>query len=737
MTELAPSEKRRGKRNYSIFQGINTFSFVILSGDFIILYLLKLGAENSLVGVVTSFKYLSFLFMFVGRMLIPHMGIRRLMGTFWAARYVLIIPALFSPILLAAGYPREAILLTVLAVLGSNIARGVGIVGFKPVLGAITDERERGAFISQLEIITYVCQITIGIITAFFIGKSAPLFRYVIFLGLGVAMGLGSALIVFRFPDPPEQKYLIGTGFLEGIKRAMKRKNFGFFVFILFITSFSIGFVPPFMVVYAKRVYLQSDGLILFLTVAGSAGAVGMGFLTRLVIDRLGAKPMYILFNLLFTLSIVPMIISPRFPPGMLVIFLAILFFFLQMGFSGSQNASQNYFFAVVESSEHLNLGILFNVVSGIGSAVGALSGGVLLDLLGQSRGSELASFRAYWTIALVFSVLSISLMTGLKKVGPYSVRDALSIIFSPRDIKAVSILNRLEHSSTPAEELKFIKALRASPSRIALEDLLAMLKNPRFYIRSQALRTIENIPYDRRLEHTLRAEIKNHEYTTAYMAARILGKKDSPANRRTLRRALKSDDYLLQANAALALGHLKDLSARTELEHLVAESKNALVVIHAARALEMLQHSSSLFSLLAALKQKDPPPFLRDELILSAAGILGIGDWFYPFYKVFLKKAGSGFMHLEDYMSSARTQHPKDYKELRSLLLPILSTKRGDFSTRAKRILKTLGERNAIPPEVLQILLKVVTDSELMRFERLAFLIAAYLVKTTVASVG
>jgi hypothetical protein len=93
--------------------------------------------------------------------------------------------------------------------------------------------------------------------------------------------------------------------------------------------------------------------------------------------------------------------------------------------------------------------------------------------------------------------------------------------------------------------------------------------------------------------------------------------------------------------------------------------------------------------------------------------------------------------MHLEDYLSRPRTQHPKDYKELRSLLLPILSTKRGDFSTRAKRILKTLGERNAIPPEVLQILLKVVTDSELMRFERLAFLIAAYLVKTTVASVG
>ena len=728
---MPPSEKARGKRNYCLFQAVNTFSFIILSGDFIILYLLKLGAGSYLVGLASSFKYLSFLFMFAGRALLPRMGTRRVMGVFWMIRYICMSLAIFSPVFTAVGRVKEGILLTLAALLGSQVARGIGLVGFKPVIGAISNENERGDFLSRLEIITYSMSISIGLITAFLIGRDAPLERYTVFLGVGIGMGLFASFVILRFPDPPYQNALAGTGVFRGIQEAFRRPGFGYFTLILFITSFSLGSATPFLVVYVKSVYARPDSIVLFLTVAGSAGAVLMGMITRLVIDRLGAKPMFILFNLVFAISIVPMILSPDLSSVLLLVLLGSVFFLFQMGFSGSQNAAQNYFFSVVEPAEHLNLGILFNVVSGIGSAVGALSGGLILHLLENLRGPGLSSFRIFWLFSLGLAGLSILLMGRLKPVSKYSVRDSLSILFSPRDMKAVSLLKRLSHSTTAGDEVKVIKALADTPSEVAVDDLVQRLKHPRYYVRSRALIAMEHLPFDDRLEAALQAEIKNHEYTTAYMAARLLGKKGSKKNRHVLRKALQSEDYLLQANAALALGRLGDSASVPALEKLVSESENPLVIILAASALEMTGSTSSPVYLLTALQRKNPPPFLRDELFLSLSGILGMGEWFYPFYKAFLEKAGSGFLYLKDYLDTEARQKGRESPDVYRYVAGMMTMNRADFLNNAGAAFA--GLREHMPEEICAFVTAALDNPELMKFDRLVFLLTAFFIKTLI----
>lgn len=724
MTTLPPSERARGKRLFSVFQAFNYFSFFMFAGDLIILYILKLGGDNRLVGVVSSFKYLSFLFMFAGRALVPKMGIRRLMGTFWLSRYLMMIPALFSPLLLAAGYAREGLLLTVLALLGFQVSRGLGVVGFKPMIGAVTEEKERGDFLSKLEIISHAMAISLGLLVAFFMGKTAPLSRYVLFLSLGVVTGVASAVLVFRFPEVPYRSDRDSSNFFSGVRRALKRPGFAYFMATLFIVSFSAGLASPFAVVYAKQVYLQPDNIVIIFTVSGSLGAVFMGVITRLVIDRLGAKPIYIIFMAVFALSIIPMTLAPALGSAGILVFLVLVFFFFQMGFMGSINAAQNYFFAVVDPAEHLNLGILFNVVTGIGSAAGALSGGFILDWSMVRFVSPTGAFRFFWLFSLLLFAVAISMMLRLRRVGSYSVKDSLSILFSPRNMRAVSLLKRLDRSETSDQEVEVIKALGEAPSEVAVEELLARLKNPRYYVRSQVLVTLENLPYDSRIEEALLTEVKNHEYTTAYIAARILGKKGSARVKKALRKALSSRDYLLQANAALALGRLGDTTSVPAIERMVESSTIPLVTILCASALELLESRRSLPVLLGALKQENPPPFLRDEIILSAAAILGLGDWLYPFYTAFLESATTGIADLTDYYDSTlRKAGRKDDGGVHELLAH-LTTNRAAFADAVAGLLVKAGAED---------LAKAAGDSELMKFDRLAFLVAAYVVKSAV----
>ncbi|HUZ18539.1 MAG TPA: MFS transporter, partial [Spirochaetia bacterium] len=127
MSTLSSSERLRGRRIYSIFQGLNTVSFLLLSGNIVTLYSLRLGAGSVFVGVISSIQYVGLLFMFIGRRLSGRFGIKPVMVMGWMTRYVLMIPLLISPFMAQAGQTRTALLFVLLGLIGFHFARGVGV----------------------------------------------------------------------------------------------------------------------------------------------------------------------------------------------------------------------------------------------------------------------------------------------------------------------------------------------------------------------------------------------------------------------------------------------------------------------------------------------------------------------------------------------------------------------------------------------------------------------------------
>jgi HEAT repeat protein len=726
--ELASSEKRDARKYLTWFEGTNAASYILISGQMIILLALRLGADNFFVGLISSFQYIAFFFMLIGRAMVGHIGLRRMMCRFWILRSLLLVPVLFVPFFAAAGHKEIGLLLIALALLGFHIFRGIAIIGFNPILGMVMEQRTMGSYLSRLQIVNQIATLVFSLIVALSIGKSAPLWRYAFFIGLGIVLGLLAGAIITKFPDPVLTGGGKDDGFWTGIRTALKRSDFRRFIIHFFLLSLVTGMAVPFIIVYAKEVYLRSDQTVMLLTVVGGFGAIAMGLLSRLLLDRIGAKPLYMLYTMLFTVSLIPLVIAPDLDGGMVFFLLAFVFFFYYAGQLGGQVSSKNYFYAITDKTEHLNLGIVYQMTMGVGNAVGALTGGALLGrLLALPMFSLVDAYRIYFGTLLFFFLVMMATALFIKDAGRYTVGNALSIIFSPRDLRAVVLLDKLDRSEDVQQEMKVLDDIAEVGSPVAVDELLEKLKSPRFYVRARALRALEAVPVNQDITKVLIREVKKRTYTTAHIAARIIGRKRLKAGEAVLISALRSPDYLLKANAMIALARIGGSDKRSLIEGTLERSHNPMVIMHGAVALQLLGDIAALPALAGLLKRKDPPSFLRDEIILSMAALLSMERWFYPLYSLFQSKRRDGVDELLDRFNSGLGKEQKDEFADLHLACSLILKQPERFLEALIPVFKRLPLPHGLESELL---VQLASDPELLRFERLRFFLAAMSVR-------
>jgi HEAT repeat protein len=419
------------------------------------------------------------------------------------------------------------------------------------------------------------------------------------------------------------------------------------------------------------------------------------------------------------------MIISPPLGTVGALVFLGVLFFLYNFGLVGGANSAQNYFYSITDVNERLNLGMLNYVLSGTAGAVGSFSGGLILGLMEANTSSPSSAFRFYYIMVLGLLICCYPLIIKLKNDGSFSVRTALEIFLSRKNLRAVALLHKLDTTTTPDEEAKVIDSLAESASPVAIKELLNRLSSPRFYIRSRALRALENLPTTDDVADALITEVKRHAFTTAHTAARIMGRKKVRNGIDVLRQSLSSEDYLLQAEATLALARLGDRESIPQIESILTASRIPLVRIYAAAALDILKSKSSLPHLFTALRHKNSPPYFRDEIILSIADLLGIGDWFYGFYSQFLDQANAGISAITDYMRDCGADSDT-LVEVSSIVQKLQSNRRGFSRDVSERLTRKYGGSG----KIISQLVSAAGDNTLMRLDRLAFLMAAILAR-------
>jgi len=715
------TKKRKGRRKYNFFGLFNEFSYTLIVGNVIILYLIRLNASNSFIGLISSFSYFSFFFIILGKRVIKRLKIVKTMGWTWLLRNTVLLPMVFSPYFASRGNNKTAAAIIFISLLLFHVVRGIGLVGNSPLVRELSAGKDRGKFLSTYQTLVNMSVLLASLTIVFFLGDNAPLFIFSGFFILGILTGFVATSFLFSIPEPEggnegaDDKLI--DSFRESLKSPSVRKFLIPFAFLLFTSAMA----SPFIIVYAKEIFLISDRTAMILSISGTLGAIIMGLLSGFFLDRIGAKPLIAVYIFLTGISLIPGLLPVNFVMLHFFLLTGLMFFLFQLGSLGAINGSQTYFYSIISQRDQVNLGIIYFFIMGFTGVLGSNIGGWYLDLLRYfipSKGPLI--YRIFFSTILLLVLIVIVLMRKLDSKGAQPLPRALRIMFSVRDLRAISLLNKLDNIASAEAEQKVIRELGISHSSFPEQEVLKKLAAPSYNVRSEALYALSKMKITSKIKEALTNQILHYHFTTASIAARICGQRRIMDSVGILRESLKSSDYLLVSKSMLSLAQLGDTKSLPLVENIIRVSENPMVLIHGISALKLFAKTTSMQVLFSILTRPDLPIYLREEIFVSLSGLLNFEDWFYRFYIVYRENFEEGIELLLDQLEQKKVSKGIDFSFISENNLGTT-----DFIVKASAFLETM----TIDRKVKNILTTGLEIENISTYRGLSFLIGAFII--------
>ena len=696
--QLSAYKIKQGRRIYDIYNIVNSFSYALVTGNTITLYALLLKANTTEVGLLTAFMYLSFFAIPIGKLMVRRFSIMQTFGLTWLLRTASLLPILAIPLLVTLGYERYALYCLLLAVGFFNFFRGVGMIANNPVIRILAPGKDRSSYIVRISLTNNLAALLATVLLAWLLRLDASVHTYNFTSIIGILLGFIGSLLLFKIPEPqsakPRQHVATATSvtqnrlarqeaasdqrfaFFNHVRTAFKDANFRRFVLAFFIVSLGIAMIRPFVIVYAKEVYGRKDSAATVLTVYSLVGALGVGFLMHLIIDRIGAKPIFIIFTAISAFSLIPALFAPGLASAGMVatVFLVLFTMISNIGFVGQDNSSQAYFFSMVPEEALMDLSMLYYCILAITGGLGSILGGSILDFLRLQGLSPLASYRLFFLTVIVIILIGITFQRKLLNLGSYRVSETLSVLLSPRDMRALSLLHKLDRHESLASEERILNALGEIASSVSCDQLLHYLESPRFSIRIHALTALYSMPsINAKAREVVLKELVHGEFTTAPLAAKILAKFKVQQAVEPLRAALESRDYYLVGEAMVALAELSDSNSQSKIAFLIADAENPALILKGIQALEMFNADSSPTLILDILRRENIAPTLESEALLALASLMGIQNDFYYVFEKYRNENQSPSRILEEILDEYFETKKMNDHELKKLITNFL----------------------------------------------------------------
>jgi len=639
--DLSPYRLGKARDTYNYFNIFNALSWQLLVGVILTLFALRLGASSTYIGLLSASFYISLFFLPIGKMLTRRYSIVSIFSVTWILRSAGMTLAIIAPFFVYTEKPGIALFLIIAGVFLFQIFRGIGMIGNNPVLSLLASGPDRGSYMTQIQITNSAIGMFCSFAIAMILGMEPPLFIFSIIMMIGLISGIISGYFIKKVPEPQIEKESRSMSLIDIFKDALSQDSLKSFIVILFLIALVSGVTRTFVVVYAREVFGHNDGLISLYNVFGGLGFLLAGLSIKFLVDRIGAKPLFLVCVGIGLVSMIPVIFFPSGFIGNLtggILFLVFLFFMLNFGYLGSEGIAHTYFLALIPADKVLNLGILYFFIFGAAGAAGSFLSGLLLDFFLLIGISHFISFKILFSIMSALTIMALSMHRKMKPLDSLPLRGALEVMFSFRDLRAISILDKLNKAEDSHEEKILLGALHTTPSHLAIGGLLERARSPLLTTRIESIRALEKLHYlSLTAEKALIDDIINNPFTTAYISARILGNHNCTAARYKLRELAFSSDYMLAGESIIALAKMNDRIFLPEIQKLILDSKNPRLKIMGAEALGIYHDVKSIPALLDILREKDPPPYLMDEVILAISAIL---DTQKKFYKILTRYA-------------------------------------------------------------------------------------------------
>jgi len=627
---LSRKQRARGKQLYYVYSFFNSVSWATLAEGLVILVLLRLGARETWVGVVTSLAYVTLPAMALGYYLtVPRLGVTGTAGLFWGIRSLSAAFMITAPWTVGLGR-NIPLWFMFIGSLGFMLGRAGGLVAFTGIITELTTPRDRGEFISNAAKISNASSILMTILMAAFLGASAPLYRYQIFLSTGMICGLIGAATLWRIPEAGIFRRPPPSNLFRELKWSVATKGRRWFMAMMLGIPVTQGITNAFIILIAKQGYGLTDQQVVLFVVISIVGGILASYTYARFLDQLGSRPLLVL-NSLMDLGGVTMVIL--LPKSFSVVLMVILFFFKGYVATAFEAAIQHYFISITNRTHQLAHGIITRGFAGVtGGLALAFSGWALehvKQLTGADAGDPLIQFRFFYIGLAVLLTIRTVIFFKLPPLRSQGIRSSLSALFSPWDWRAISAVRRAIEIQNETEESKAITALMKSGSSIYQADLEHYLKSPSIFVRLNAMDALRTVNPNAALVSILERDLKVNQFTTAHRAAFWLGRWKVADSIPLLREAVNSQDFLLSGAAIHALVELGEQKMLPLIEEKFVSTDNPYILIEGARVLSMWGDKRH-YRLLVEKYLLRIPPQAQDELSLSVARLLGLYDAFY-----------------------------------------------------------------------------------------------------------
>lgn len=682
--QLSAFRIKKARLIFDSFSGINSFSFALVTGNTITLYAMLLGANSTIIGLLGAFMSLSFFSIPLGKYGLKRWGLVKTFAHNWTLRNFSLVPLLFIPFFYARGAEEVSLILMLLSVLLFNFFRGIGLISNNPVIGILSTGKNRGEYIVWLSLVNNATALVATLFLAVLLWHGTGVKLYNFAMIVGIVTGTLASLLLYRLPDSGMKSFESTEkplSIFSSLKTAFSNDNLRTFLLSYLVLGLGIGMARPFIIVFSKEVYNQSDGILTVFTMCSILGALLMGLVLRLVIDRLGAKPMYIIFSAIVPVSLLFAFASPAIgAPVASIIFLGLLSAAVNVGFAGQESAAQTYFFATVPRNQLVDMSMLYFFILGGTGVLGAVLGGAFLDVLYALGFSPVTSFRIFFLVCIVLTGLGIIIQRRLQDLGSYHVRDSLAVLFSPRDMRALTLLRKLDTTRDPARETRLIAEIGTVGSAISVEKLLDHLSSPRFAVRYEALQSVTRLErLSSRVTETLLFELEHGEFSTAALSARLLGQFRVSQSGPLLRSALSSPDYRLVAEAMLALARIGDERAQFLAGDVLLSSNNPFILINGIRAMEIWHNTAAVPILLDLLRNDHLPPHIGDETILTLSELMGVPRHFFYRYEDYIRQRENKTVLIYDEIDEVFSRRKRQDHTFQKIILDFLQDQYAD----------------------------------------------------------
>ena len=351
---LTLKERRRGRRLYYTYSFMNALSWAVLAEGVVILLLLRLGANATWVGVVTALQYVTLPFMVVGYRTIARLGVTRTAGFYWGLRSCSAALMILAPWAAAGWGSGWGLWLMFFGALGFMLGRAGGIVAFTGIITELTSARSRGELITNSSQISQVGAILMTCLMALFLGAAAPLYRYQIFLAIGMGCGLAAAAALWRIPAGGMFRHPPPFRLRDEVRWCGATSGRRWFLAMMIGIPMTQGITYAFGVLVAKQGYGLTDQQVVLLVLLATLGGIAASYTYGVFMDQIGSRPLLVLTGFLDMVGVLLVVLLPI---GFNVWLVGGLFFingYVQIAFNA---AIQHYFISISNRTHQLAQG--------------------------------------------------------------------------------------------------------------------------------------------------------------------------------------------------------------------------------------------------------------------------------------------------------------------------------------------------------------------------------------------